>query len=163
MGRRGPAKTPTPLAIVKGERTHRINHHEPQPDNDLPIEVPDGIDLGTYGQWEWNRLIGDLKAKDVVTAWDIQTLAAWCEQVNIHWTSADLITREGLMLEETVYSRGEPIGERYKVHPAWKAHQDSLNNMMRISARFGFTPADRAAIAVKPTENTKPGEDLLTG
>lgn len=162
-GRTGRPRTPTNLAVLKGERDSRINHSEAQPDRALPIEPPDGVDLGDRGRAEWDRLIGDLKSKEVVTAWDVQALALWCDAVRRHWDAADLIDLEGLMLEETVYAKGEPIGERYKVHPAWKILQDTAAEMMRLSARFGFTPADRASIQIAPVAKTKPGEDLLTG
>jgi P27 family predicted phage terminase small subunit len=161
MATTGRPATPTKLALLKGKQKDRINHNEPQPE--VEVEIPEGVELGRYGRWEWDRLIGDLKSKDVVTGWDIQALAMWCEQVDIHWRSAEIIREEGLMIEEIVFSKGEPIGERYKVNPAWKANQDSLNNMIRLSARFGFTPSDRAGISVSPPKAKGTGEDLLTG
>lgn len=163
MAATGRPKTPTSLAVIKGQRTDRINFNEPIP-KEAVIEPPEGAELGKYGRWEWDRMIDDLKAKGVATGWDVNAFVQWCQNLDAYYTAHEIIREEGMMITEPIFSRkGDHVGDRKKIHPAWQAYMAAGQQMLRLSARFGFTPSDRAALNIAPPKAEGTGEDLLTG
>lgn len=146
MGKRGPAKTPTALALVRGERRDRINEAEPQP-SELEIVAPDWLNDEALAVWA--RYAPDLEAKKVLTAWDVEAFARWCDAVVRRRRASAMLDEEGEVVREGVFDKGgNKTGERVKKHPAMLVWKSADEVVSQIGARFGLTPSERTAVKV---------------
>lgn len=161
MGRRGPAKQPTNLALLRGEtRPSRVNLNEPKP-GQSPIDPP--RELGDRELAVWCRLAPDLIRKGVLTAWDVDTFATFCqmvivnadasENVGLHGTSITTVARE--------LSDGTIIYDLRK-NPAWQVMRESAAAIVTLGGRFGLNPSDRSQLSFGEAPR-EPGADLLSG
>lgn len=84
---RGRRPTPTYLKLLRGNPGKRaLNRDEPQPEQAAaPPEPPEY--LNGYATQEWRRVIGEMHRLRLVSALDIQTLAAYCESYK-RWRTA---------------------------------------------------------------------------
>lgn len=150
MGRAGQGRprTPTQLALVKGTRKDRINHDEPDPsDADIEIEPPEWLD--PMAREEWDRLAPDLIAKGVLTPWDVQAFAEWCDAASTVRFAAMQLAEEGHMVEEPVFDRnGKKTGDRVVVNKWFYIQRTALEITAKRAARFGLTPAERSGVSV---------------
>ncbi|MFF4548601.1 phage terminase small subunit P27 family [Streptomyces sp. NPDC001406] len=162
MGRGGqgrPSK-PTALKVLHGDRSDRINAAEPVPDEgdiqppawlaelEAEAEPGTGSALGV-----WRRLAPDLIRKRVLTAWDVEAFAVFCDAVVGHRRAALEVARSGLTV----------AGARGVVkNPALTALKDYAEILSRYGARFGLTPSDRASLSIGG-DAQDPKYDLLTG
>lgn len=160
MGRRGPAKTPTSLAVVRGERKDRINTNEPKP---AVLEVVPPEWLGDEAREVWSLLAPDLKTKGVLTAWDTEAFASWCDSVIRRRTAAEHLRLQGEVIELPVYNKnGEPTGTRMAKNPWTFVLNEADAQMQKYAARFGLTPSDRAGLSIGKG-SADADDDLLTG
>lgn len=121
--------------------------------------------LSPGAQAVWNRLASDLIDKRVLTPWDVDEFAAFCDAVDRRDRSAEHLDREGEVIEAPVFNRnGERTGERLQLSPWWQVWKGANEAMIRFGGRFGLSPSDRAALKVGDGREQQPkGEDLLTG
>jgi P27 family predicted phage terminase small subunit len=160
MGKRGPAKTPTQVAILHGYRKDRINHTEPKP---AAIEVKPPSWLDTSSRTVWKNLAPDLIAKGVLTAWDVEAFANWCDAVTRRRRAARALRDEGEVVEAPVFNKnGEQTGVRHVRNQWLLVLRDADAQVQRYGARFGLTPSDRADLAIGEADRD-PDADLLTG
>lgn len=137
MGKRGPAPKPTALRILHGDREDRINRNEP-----LPVEggVVSPVELTEAAAAVWDRLAPDLLAKRVITAWDTDAFAEYCDQVAIYWECRDHLQADGLT------AKGAAGGVIKS--PFWQIMRDASANAAKIRAKFGLTPSDRSQLSI---------------
>jgi len=128
MGERGPAPRPTALKILHGDRSDRINDAEPVP---LGRPVAPGT-MSVAGRAVWDRLAPDRIAQGVLTAWDVDAFAAFCE------VTAVLATAHRGMGGKPMPGAPSPIG----------MFRDLVQLATTLGGRFGWTPSDRAKLAV---------------
>lgn len=141
MGKRGPAKTPTNLAVVRGEtRPSRVNYDEPTPPAEAP-DPPEYLDLDALGVWR--RLAPSLIARNVLTAWDVDAFAAYCTAVVHHRRAVDTVNTEGAVIRN---------GSTRSKHPAMQVIRDQAALMVTLGGRFGLNPSDRAGLRVGEEE-----------
>lgn len=163
MGRGGqgrPAK-PTRLKVLEGDRKDRVNTTEPIP-FDVEVVPPAWLvaldheaEVGTETALDvWHRLAPDLIRTKVLTAWDVEAFAVFCDAVVNHRRAAEQVSREGVT--------GEGARGGIVKHPAVTATKDYAEIMVRYGARFGLTPTDRASLSLGQ-EHKDPTEDLLSG
>ncbi|MCZ7414302.1 phage terminase small subunit P27 family [Streptomyces sp. WMMC897] len=163
MGKRGPSKTPTKLALLRGvdkSNPQRINRDEPQPDvGDL--EPPAWLDPEALEVWD--QYAADLTDKGVLTAWDLETFANLCDAVVRRRRAAAALAAEGEVIDAPVFNKnGDETGTRRGKNP-WCLVLDSADAQVRSYAtRFGLTPSDRAQLAIKPPESGAGAERLLS-
>lgn len=123
---------PTHLKVLHGDdkkNPQRINRAEPVP-ADLPIDPP--APLTAEALEVWTRLAPDRVAKGVLTAWDVDAFALFCEAVALaHHAAA---RADG----PTVPGAQSPIS-RFK---------DAVTVCATLGGRFGWTPADRTKLIV---------------
>lgn len=148
----GRPRTPSNKARLIGMQASRINDNEPVP-ADIPVQPPSWLMAHVKAAREadlvyvtlpnaldlWNQFAPDLYRQGVLTHQDAHAFAQWC-QVQVEYQKAALIVaREGATTE----------GHRGAVkHPMATQMKDLLEVSLRLAARFGMTPADRAAIKV---------------
>ncbi|WUI00218.1 phage terminase small subunit P27 family [Spirillospora sp. NBC_00431] len=160
MGKRGPAKTPTQVAILHGYRKDRINHTEPRP-AEIEIKAPAWLDASS--RTVWRNLAPDLVRKGVLTGWDLEAFACWCDAVTRRRRAVKALRAEGEIISVPVYNKnGDQTGERLTRNPWLLVMRDADAQVQRIGARFGLTPSDRADLSIGEADRD-PDEDLLTG
>lgn len=152
MGKRGTKPEATELKLLKGTRQDRINADEPIP-RIGEISPPVWMSEKALEIWAWKS--PDLIEKKVLTEWDVEMFAVWCDayarvaELSAYLTGVDSYTDFG--------SRG------LVKNPKFQALKDCWDTMLKYGARFGLTPSDRSTIKVdKPNENGKGAERLLS-
>lgn len=103
----------------------------------------------------WDRLAADMERKGVLTFWDIDALAAYCDAVDRRDTAAAHLDEEGETVETARHGR--------IVSPWFKIWESACTQMLRYSQRLGLTPADRVGLKVRNAKPESRGQDLLTG
>ncbi|GGN47282.1 phage terminase small subunit P27 family [Streptomyces fuscichromogenes] len=158
MGKRGPAGKPTALRVLHGDRKDRINDAEPQPDAG-DITAPDW--LGEQALAVWDAYAPDLEAKRVLTPWDCEAFANWCDAVARRRDAAEHVETEGAVVELNVFNKnGDLTGTRRAKNP-WLLALDAADaQVQRYGARFGLTPSDRASLKI-PNEGDGLGAERL--
>lgn len=160
MGSRGPQGKPTNLRVLHGDREDRINRNEPQPDT-TAVEPPEW--LGDRACEVWAKYAPDLIAKKVLTAWDVEAFANFCDAVVRRAVAAKHVEDEGGVVELPVYNKnGDLTGHRLGRNPWSYELKDADAQAQRWGARFGMTPTERANITVHE-EKSGGSEDLLSG
>lgn len=159
MGKRGPKGKPTSLRVLDGDREDRINRNEPVPSQgdvappawitELDEQAPAGHEtaLGV-----WNRLAPDLVRKGVLTPWDIDQFAVFCDAVVRHREATRAVQEHGMLI---VGQKGNEVR-----NPAIQVARDYADLMVKVGSRFGLTPGDRADLKIE-REATHGGADRL--
>lgn len=160
MGKRGPAGKPTNLRLLHGDRKDRINNAEPQP-ADLASSPPGW--LGEDALVLWKAYAPDLLRKRVLTEWDAEAFAVWCDAAARRRRAVQHLADEGEVTEQPVFNKnGEVTGTRWAKNPWTYVLNEADAQFQRYAARFGLTPSDRAALSIGEADSA-PGQDLLTG
>lgn len=160
MGVRGPAGKPTALRVLHGDRKDRINTDEPQP-GEGEVLAPDWLSEAAIEVWD--QFAGDLEAKRVLTTWDTETFANWCDAVARRRDAARHVEEEGAVVEMPVFNKnGELVGHRRGKNP-WLLALDAADaQVQRYGARFGLTPSDRAQLKIGASNEKQGPERLLS-
>ena len=151
----GPPKTPTHLALVKGNPSKRtINKAEPKPASGVP-PVPKHFDkMGKY----WFKRIGEeLDAVGVMTTLDGKALELLIEAYTEYRQHCDVLAEEGYTYK-TVSATGEDI---VKAHPAAVMKSDAWKRIRAMLGEFGMTPASRSKVGAKGPAEADPLEEFL--
>ena len=142
MGQRGPAKTPTALAVLRGERKDRLNVDEP-----VPLEEEPTLPPWVAGDDEWavrwrevwedttRRIRGAKYLHSLDEAMLVQYVTAVCD-----------VERLGkALLRSPILERDPASGgpKRLTVRSEWQA---SLATALRLAGQFGLTPSSRTSI-----------------
>lgn len=138
MGARGPKPRPTHLKVVEGERESRINRDEPMP-TEGDVVQPEG--MSDMAKEIWDELAPDLIDKGCLTPWDVYLFEAFCEAVATYRENRDLLREHG-------YTERGAAGGVIK-SPYHQIMRDCLESMAKVGSRFGFTPGDRANLAIE--------------
>jgi P27 family predicted phage terminase small subunit len=154
---------PTHLKLLRGNPGQRsINKYEPMPEQPArPPEPPD--DLIGYAREEWNRIIVEAFRLKLVTAMDIQALAAYCYAYD-RWRTA----------RETVAAMAErdPMTHGFIVktqsggaapNPLVLIAANAARDMVRFASEFGLTPAARSRISAQEAIGDGKFAGLLPG
>lgn len=160
-GKGGRPKKPTQLKVLHGDRRDRIPTDEPVPDAE-EIAKPDSLSEDAVEVWD--RLAPDLIRKGVLTAWDVDMFAAFCNAVVVNRTAMAEVDEHGTKI--LTVARELASGDlvyALKPNPAWPIAKQSAELMTSIGGRFGLSPADRAGLSVGTGEQRDPNADLFTG
>lgn len=151
----GPPKTPTHLALVKGNPSKRAaNKAEPKPASGVP-PVPKHFDkMGKY----WFKRIGEeLDAVGVMTTLDGKALELLIEAYTEYRQHCDVLAEEGYTYK-TVSATGEDI---VKAHPAAVMKSDAWKRIRAMLGEFGMTPASRSKVGAKGPAEADPLDEFL--
>lgn len=142
----GRPRKPTQLHILHGNPgKRRLPKGEPQPTLGVPSR-PEW--LSPEAKREWNRVAPELHAQRLLALIDRALLSAYCEcwaqyvaaVKDIHENGSSFTTDKGYQAPR----------------PAVGIARAMLEKMMQLSARFGFTPSDRAKMAVPEPQEENP-------
>ncbi|MBA0126294.1 phage terminase small subunit P27 family [Haloechinothrix sp. YIM 98757] len=163
VGRRGPGKKPTNLAYLHGDHKknpQRVNAQEPAP-SQQDITPPSW--LSRPARTVWQTYAPDLIAKNVLTAWDVEMFATFCDAAARRRRAARRLERQGEVIELPVFNKnGEQTGVRLGKNPWLLVLREADAQVQRYGARFGLTPSDRADLTIGEPDRD-PDADLLTG
>lgn len=161
MGQRGPQAKPTVLKLLHGDdkaNPQRINRSEPQP---AKGEVSPPSWLSRKARAVWRRLAPDLEAKKVLTLWDREAFANYCDAVTRRADAARHLEKEGQVIDAPVFNKnGDMTGYRRTRNPWSLVLRDADAQVQRWGARFGLTPSERAQIRLP--QGGASGDDLLS-
>ena len=143
----GRPPTPTRLKMLAGERPDRINYNEPRPAQ-LPVEVPEG--LSEAGRTVWDRYAPDLIRKGVLAYWDQEAFAG------VVLVDCGLLAGRGRCRGPGDHSPGVGPAPAYGTtvlktikNPALQIVDVASEKRLKLAARFGLTPSDRARLAIE--------------
>lgn len=160
MGKRGPGKTPTHLALLSGQRADRINTNAPEP-SDTDVACPGW--LTDDARAVWAQFAPDLIRKKVITSWDVEEFGAWCDAAARRRRAVAAIADEGEIVELSVFNKnGEETGTRRAKNPWLLVLTDADIQLRSYGTRFGMTPSDRASLSIGDGAGDA-DDDLLTG
>ena len=95
-------------------------------------------ELGPLARQEWDRIVGELTSKGVLSSFDRAPLAAYCIAYALWIEAVEMVQKHGAMIKSP---NGFPIQSPYL---ATLNRQAEI--MMRIASEFGFSPASRSRI-----------------
>ncbi len=121
---------PTHLKVLHGDdkkNPQRVNKAEPKP-TEGAIEPP--YPLSDEALENWNRLAPDRIRTGVLTAWDVDAFAQFCEAL--------------------VTARHKIAGARVTPQPGaasgMSEYKSAIMVLSTLGARFGWTPSDRSKL-----------------
>lgn len=130
----GRPRKPTALALLHGDHRKnpgRVNRAEPVPSAGA---VGPPYELSGAAQLVWDRLAPDRSVKGLLTSWDVDAFAAFCEA----------------------------LAALQRLWPGTPGYRDAVAVCTSIGGRFGWTPSDRAKLTVGEGRRDAT-EDLLSG
>lgn len=145
MGRRGPKAAPNHLKVLKGTEERYLNREEAIP-TETDIVPPEGMSQGALELWA--KLSPDMIDKKVLTFWDVEMFAAFCDAVATY--------HECKALMGTKYMENGAAGGVIK-SPYWQIMRDCLGVMKQYSGLFGLSPGDRANLVIGAEDHTPSG------
>lgn len=143
--RSGPAPRPSALQALQGRSHHARNRREPRlPVPERPPYAP--RNLCAEGQREWRRLIGWLVRAGLYTEADRAALEMYCQAYGRWWAAERALDAA----EDGPIQRGE----RGDTVSAWQRVANArFDQVRRMLAEFGLTPAERSrVVAAQPEE-----------
>ena len=120
--------------IARSDHGLRSSPNELKPPRIL--ECPQELGLGA--RQEWDRIVGELTLKGVLSIADRGPLAAYCSAYALAMEALDMVQKHGAMIKSP---NGYPVQSPYLSHL-----NKQTEIMMRIASEFGFTPASRSRI-----------------
>jgi|AGTN01.1.fsa_nt_gi Phage terminase, small subunit len=139
----GPAPLPANVLKLRGSYVPKDRRNPPEPpkaENDL--SPPTYLDK--VGAREWRRIAPILQRLGLLTVADIPLVAQWCQAVSDAETAAVEIAR--IMRLRTITNRRFDAEVRATLKNWHSVGDRAANRMLKISQRFGFTPADRVGL-----------------
>jgi P27 family predicted phage terminase small subunit len=160
VGKRGPAPKPTPLRLLHGDRADRINDAEPVPAA-VDIKIPTW--LPASARTIWRAYAPDLQRKGVLTAWDVEAFAIFCDAAARRRKAVKELRARGEVVEVPILNlQGDLVGHRLQKNPWTLVLNEADGQVQRYGARFGLTPSDRSQLRIGGGGHRDPTEDLLT-
>ncbi len=138
MGRRGPKPQPTAQKRLRGNPGKRaLNTREPTPELAIP-SCPDW--LNSDARAEWDRIVPELAAMNLLTRVDRAALACYCQA----WSTFKLAQGELDKYGLTMMTGGENGFEMQR--PEVAIANKAMQQIKAFAAEFGFTPSARTSI-----------------
>jgi len=141
VSRGRPAK-PTDLKVLHGDRKDRVNRAEPRPGGEI---VAPGW-MSDEARANWDRLAPDRIRKGVLTSWDVEAFAAFCEAL--------------VLIQQGVREASGPMVPGCA--SPMSRFKDAVSIASSLGSRFGWTPSDRTKLTVGEAKRD-PTADLLSG
>jgi P27 family predicted phage terminase small subunit len=143
---------PTALKLLQGVAPARINSDEPQPDDGIP-ECPS---KNKEVRAVWDYTVTQLVKMRTITMADRDALHAYCEGVVQYRKAAEMVQRDGSVIE----GRLGPVK-----HPAMTVMKETGAMIKMIGRDFGLNPSARSAIRMsdqKPARTEAGAQRLLS-
>ncbi len=144
---------PTRLKVLQGNPGKRpLNTSEPEPELGTPSRP--GW-LSSEAKREWSRVVPELARLGLLAKIDRALITAYCVAWGTYVAAlADIEANGATFRTDKGY-----VGPRPSVGIAARA----LEQMLQLSARFGFTPSDRGKLHLPEPKARDPFEAFLSG
>jgi P27 family predicted phage terminase small subunit len=127
----------TPAGLKEIARNeHKLLSRTNEPTPPRILECPP--ELGPAARQEWDRIVGELMSKGVLSSADRGPLAAYCTAYALAMDALEMVQKHGAMIKSP---NGYPVQSPYLSHL-----NKQTEIMMRIASEFGVTPASRSRI-----------------
>lgn len=121
-----------PRSPDEGQRKRVTEAKEPATSRIL--ECPQ--ELGPQARQEWDRIVGELTSKGILSTFDRGPLAAYCVAFALAMEAAEMVHKHGAMIKSP---------NNFPMQSPYLSHLNKQTEIMfRIAAEFGFTPASRS-------------------
>lgn len=158
----GPPRKPTKLKLIEGNPGHqRLNKREPQPI--VPPSIPEPPEfLSAEAKAEWHRRAPELYRLGVFTGVDIAPLAAYCQAYG-RWVKAEIALAEMSRVDTSMFGgmMMRTANGNHIQNPILGVAVRALEQMTRLAAEFGMTPASRSRINLPDEPDGNPLAQLL--
>ena len=121
-----PARRPTHLKVLDGTRESRINRGEPLPTDESAVVPP--VQLSDEAQRVWDRLAPDMIDKGVLTSWDVDLFAVYCDSTATYFACCAGLNGDLVVTG----SKNTPVK-----NPLWRIMGEAEHSMKTIGAKFG--------------------------
>ena len=148
MAGKGFAPRPSHLKALEGCREDRLNRDEPIPQESAVVPP---VQLSPDAKTVWDRLAPDMISKRILTCWDVDLFAAFCNATALYHRAVAEMAGQPL---EVTGSRNQPA-----LHPAFRVMEKAEAMMRATGQRFGLTPGDRAQLRVDHSGGQKTGAE----
>ena len=150
MGRRGPAKQPTKLRLMRGDPSKvGKNKKEAQPASGCqPPEFVTGDALAI-----WNQIAPVLLSAHMITKADAYALGRYCKNLALYIT-ASAAAEKNKGLQQNRFGDAAPSAEA-------KLMLQLDGQLLRMEQQFGMTPSARAGITIAPDKDSDPLGEFL--
>jgi P27 family predicted phage terminase small subunit len=164
MGGRGFPPAPTVLKLLRGNPSkEKINRDEPQPRGNDGVPSPPDFLIG-YARDEWERIAPELHYMKILTRVDMRPLAAYCQAYSVWRTCVEAFNSTAEIYPDMQRVIATSDNGNHTQSPILGAMRNAALEMVKHAAEFGFTPAARSRISVKPQGESKSKfEGLLSG
>lgn len=152
MGKRGPAKEPTRLKVVKGTADPDALDIEPTPP---PGELLPPGDLDQEVRAVWDYTVDQLTHMGLAHPTDRDSLVCYAEAVVAHRKASQAIARSGLLIRTQ-------RGGYFMRNPLLAVQRDSAMLVRAFAREFGLTPSSRSDISVGRQSDGSGAERLLS-
>jgi P27 family predicted phage terminase small subunit len=142
MGARGPAPKPTRLRVLHGDHPERVNRREPQPAR-LPVVMPEWLSPVAAGKW--GDLAPHLEAMGVLSAADVDVLAAYCECYARWRRLVELVVQSPPVFRRRA-GGDDPDATVLVRNPLWSQVRDAEAALRVLAREYGFTPSARSGM-----------------
>jgi P27 family predicted phage terminase small subunit len=146
----GRPRKPTALKLLQGDfdkDPQRQNHNEPVTDS-LSPDCPEYL-LGDARE-EWLRLSVELGGIKVLSTVDRSALEQYCQTYGYWRDCCRDIAKGGLFIKTPIMDRGgNQVGTQTVENPAANAARKYGDQIQRLLAQFGLTPAARTRLTVE--------------
>ena len=138
MGKRGPPRIPTALALVRGNPSkHSLKVNEPKPDisaSEPPEYLPE------IAKVEWRRVCPLLAAIGLMSNIDVEVLAAYCACV------AD--EQQGMAMQSGKPTVVQTHNGNFVQSPYISIVRQARADKVRYAGELGMTPSSRAGMDI---------------
>ncbi|MCE7072000.1 phage terminase small subunit P27 family [Dyadobacter sp. CY327] len=155
MGAGRPPK-PTAQKVLEGTaRADRMLSNEMMPAKIEHIPSPPRY-LTDNAKKEWKLVCADLIELDMLAGVDLSLLSAYCQEMADYVMACEKLKDPEIGYVMTIAREG---GSSYSQQTPWVSIKNTaLGNALKLANQFGFTPAARSRIQMKPKEE----DDELT-
>ena len=130
---------PTMLKIAQGT-AQPCRMHENEPEYD-PLTNPVNLNtLDEEGRKEWDAIFPLLNERKLITEVDERLFLEWCQVISKLRFINGQITNDKLIVKHPY------LKDNWTINPMVKLYDMYFKQMITLSARFGFSPADRTRI-----------------
>lgn len=166
MGRRGPAKTPTALKILRGIPGGRSKLTKGEAKPEVINGTPPPQELSEDGKAIWRELAPRMEELGLLSVLDTNPFRRYCEMMG-RWARASRKIQETGQTHVPIFHELTPEQRQRGEKPKLKYIQElpeSLEfrrlpgELLRLEGQFGLTPASRAAISVLPKSKDAPSD-----
>ncbi len=152
MGRRGPARTPTPILEARGSPRGKLRAKTEPPAKSGRPRCP--AKLTKDEQVVWRSVVAILEGLDVLATADGRLIARYC-RLSVRLEALDVFIEEHGVVYPLKTAKGTLLS--FRIFPTVKAAEKIADQLLRIEQELGLSPASRARLSVTPA---KPKDDL---